>query len=58
MTWKEEKLRLISSEDLLHRLTEVRDKFKDSDDIIDKAIAVGLDRALTEVVLSPTEGRK
>lgn len=58
MTWKEEKLRLINSEDLLHRLTEVRDKYKDSDDIIDKAIAVGLDRALTEIVLSPTEGRK
>ena len=51
-------MRLISSEDLIRRLTEARDKYNDSDDIIDKAIAVGLDRALTEIVLSPTEGRK
>ena len=55
---REAKVRLISSEDLLRRLTEARDKYKDSDDLIDKAISVGLDRALTEVVLSPTEGRK
>lgn len=51
-------MRLISSENLLRRLTEARDKYKESDDLIDKAISVGLDRALTEVVLSPTEGRK
>lgn len=58
MTWKEEKVRLISAEDLFRKLTEARDKYKDSDDVIDQAIAVGLDRAITEVVLSPTEGRK
>lgn len=51
-------MRLISAEDLFRKLTEVRDKYKDSDDILDRAIAVGLDRAITEVVLSPTEGRK
>ena len=51
-------MRLISAEDLFRKLTEARDKYKDSDDAIDQAIAVGLDRAITEVVLSPTEGRK
>ena len=51
-------MRLINSEDLLRRLTEARDKYKGSDDIIDQAICVGLERALTEVVLSPTEGSK
>ena len=51
-------MRLISAEVLLRKLTETRDKYKDSDDIIDRAIAVGLDRALTEIVLAPTEGRK
>lgn len=58
MTWKEESVRLISSEDLMDRLTKARDKYKGSDDLIDQAICVGLERALTEVVLSPTEGRK
>lgn len=51
-------MRLISSEDLMDRLTKVRDKYKGSDDLVDQAICVGLERALTEVVLSPTEGRK
>lgn len=51
-------MRLISAEDLFRKLTETRDKYNDSNDILDRAIAVGLDRALTEIVLAPTEGRK
>ena len=51
-------MRLISSEDLLKRLTELRDRYKDSNEIIDMSIAVGLERAITEVVLSQTQAYK
>lgn len=51
-------MRLISAEDLFRKLQELRDWYQKSDDIIDRSIAVGLDRAITEVVLAPTEGRK
>ena len=51
-------MRLISAEDLFRKLTEARDRYEGSDNVIDHAIAVGLDKAITEVVLSPTEGRK
>ena len=47
-------MRLISEEDLLKRLTELKERYKDSDDIVDRAIAIGLDRAITEVILSQT----
>ena len=51
-------MRLISSEDLYKRLTELRDRYKNSDEIVDRAIVVGLERAITEVVLSQTEAYK
>lgn len=51
-------MRLISAEDLFRKLQVIRDQYQVSDDIIDQSIAVGLDRAITEVVLAPTEGRK
>lgn len=51
-------MRLISSEDLYKRLIELRDRYKTSDQIVDRAIVVGLDRAITEVVLSQTEAYK
>lgn len=51
-------MRLISAEDLLKRLTELRDRYKDSNEIIDMSIAVGLERAITEVVLSQTQAYK
>lgn len=51
-------MRLISSEDLYKRLTELRDRYKDSNEIVDMAIAVGLERAITEVVLSQTQAYK
>lgn len=51
-------MRLISAHDLLLKLEEARNSYRGSDDIVDRAIAVGLDRAMTEVVLAPTEGRK
>ncbi len=51
-------MRLISSEDLYKRLTELRERYKNSDEMVDRAIVVGLERAITEVVLSPTEAIK
>ncbi len=51
-------MRLISSEDLCKRLTELKERYKDSDDIVDRAIVIGLDRAITEVVLSQTQAYK
>ena len=51
-------MRLISERDLLRRLEALRDKYNDSGEPMDHVVAVGLDRAITEVVLSPTEGRK
>ena len=51
-------MRLISSEDLYKRLTELRERYKTSDEMVDRAIVVGLERAITEVVLSPTEAIK
>lgn len=51
-------MRLISSEDLYKRLTELRDRYKNSDEMVDRAIVVGLERAITEVVLSQTEAYK
>ena len=40
------------------RLTELRDRYKNSDEMVDRAIVVGLERAITEVVLSQTEAYK
>lgn len=51
-------MRLISSEDLYKRLTELRERYKNSNEMVDRAIVVGLERAITEVVLSPTEAIK
>ena len=51
-------MRLISSEDLYKRLTELKERYKNSDDIVDRAIVIGLDRAITEVVLSQTQAYK
>lgn len=51
-------MRLISSEDLYKRLTELRERYKNSNEMIDRAIVIGLERAITEVVLSPTEAIK
>lgn len=51
-------MRLISSEDLYKRLTELKERYKNSDDIVDNAIVVGLDRAITEVLLSQTQAYK
>ena len=51
-------MRLISSEDLCKRLIELKERYKNSDDIIDRAIVIGLDRAITEVVLSQTQAYK
>ena len=51
-------MRLIDASDLFNRLQKEYDKYKDSDDLIEQAIKAGIGRALTEIVLSPTEGRK
>lgn len=51
-------MRLISSEDLYKRLTELRDRYKNSNEMVDRAIVAGLERAITEVVLSQTEAYK
>lgn len=51
-------MRLISSEDLYKRLTELRERYKNSNEMVDRAIVIGLERAITEVVLSPTEAIK
>lgn len=51
-------MRLISAEDLYKRLTELRDRYQNSNDIVDRSIAVGLERAITEVVLSQTQAYK
>lgn len=51
-------MRLISSEDLTKRLTELKERYENSDDIADRAIVFGLDRAITEVVLSQTQAYK
>ena len=51
-------MRLISSEDLFKRLKELRDRYQDSNEIIDRSIAIGLERAITEVVLSQTQAYK
>ena len=42
----------IDAEELIKRLTELKDA-KDPDDPVDRAIMVGLDRAITEVCLMP-----
>lgn len=51
-------MRLISSQDLLQRLEAEAQKYKGSKDPTEMGIWAGLSRAITEVVLSPTEGRK
>ena len=51
-------MKLISSEDLYKRLTELRERYKNSNEMVDRAIVIGLERAITEVVLSPTEAIK
>ena len=51
-------MRLISSEDLYKRLAELRDRYQDSNEIIDRSVAIGLERAITEVVLSQTQAYK
>ena len=51
-------MRLISADDLLHRLRAEAEKYKNGKGPTDMAIWAGLQRAITEVVLSPTEGRK
>lgn len=51
-------MRLIDSGDLLRRLEAEAQKHKGSKDPTEMGLWAGLERAMTEVVLSPTEGRK
>ena len=58
MTWKEERVRLISEKEVLRRLREDIEARKDHDDIISKSVVAGLEIAISDVLLSATEGRK
>ena len=51
-------MRLINAEDLFRRLEAEAQKHKGSKDPTEMGLWAGLERAMTEVVLSPTEGRK
>ena len=48
-------MRLIDPVDLVERLKAAKERYQNSDEIVDRAIVVGLERAITEVILSPTE---
>lgn len=50
-------MRLISEQEVLDRIRAAIAEHTE-DDIVSQAIKVGLDRAITEVILSKTEGWK
>lgn len=49
---------LINADELLERLYEARDEYKDSTELVERAIRVGIDRAISEVVLSQAVRRE
>ena len=54
---KEAEMRLISEKEVLDRIRAAIAE-QTEDDLISRAIRVGLERAMAEVLLSNTEGRK
>lgn len=51
-------MRLVSEADVLRRIREDLKRYEGSEDILDKSVAAGLSIAISDVLLSPTEGRK
>jgi hypothetical protein len=51
-------MRLVSEQDVLHRILEDIKRHEDSEDTRDIYVVLGLKLAYADVLMSPTEGRK